>query len=92
MRLNNCAVFFLFDKNIIVRVGAHESTAVMVHCSPVVLIWILRKHGREIILCIPNRARFIDVVNSFSLLSSSKFDLKSEGRNASFVFRSTVEE
>jgi hypothetical protein len=49
-------------------------------CSiPLTPFCILRKHGGKLILCLPNKPHFIGVMNFF-VLSSSKFDLKSEGR------------
>jgi len=57
--------------------------------SPLTPICILREHEGKLIRCLPNKPHFIDVMNFF-VLSSSKFDLKSEGRKVFLYYSKSI--
>jgi hypothetical protein len=81
--VNHVTLFVSTNKTIIVCGGVPDTTAAAVHCSPVAVICVLR----ELMLYVPNKPQFSDVM-AFFLLLILKFDLKSERSKFSYVFRS----
>jgi hypothetical protein len=77
---------FMHVKTIIVCGGAPDTSAAAVQCSPVALICVLREHGENLYFTflINHSSVTLWVYIPFIL----KFDLKSEGRKFSCVFRS----